>query len=281
MMKREDVLNFACLTECADSCCTGATLITMDEIRLVYDVFPLTVGFRNYIPVSADHRDLLEMVGFREGNRYVVGDFVAGNRLRRICSALEGGRLCRLHREGRKPMQCRLVPFCALYPEEMQDVVLAEQKRDSFSGCRGILTGRSTDPRVWSHGRFTDPGYRSAYYGFQRGLARQRGLMGRLLDSLRQQRPYQDFLRGEGILEAAMPVSMLFDVLDAAGLSSEEYLIFIREQRRLCHGEVASGHPIPMVLKDSLTTLDHVARQYADFAGPGKSERGLSKDRAE
>jgi hypothetical protein len=221
------------------------------------------------------------MVGFREGTRYVVGDFVAGNRLRRSCSALEGGRLCRLHREGRKPMQCRLVPFCALYPEDMQDVVLAEQKRDAFSGCRGILTGASTDHSVWSRSRFTEPGYRSAYYGFQRGLARQRGLMGRLLDSLRHQRSYQDFLCSQGILEAAIPELMLFDVLDTAGVAPEEYLPFVREQRRLCHREISSGHPSPRVLQDSLAALDHMARLYADFAGRGKTDSDVPKGRAE
>jgi Fe-S-cluster containining protein len=267
MIQRKSVLNFTCLMECAKTCCTGATLITLEEIRHLYDVFPVTVGFRNYLPLSSDHRDLLEMVGFRERTCYVVGDFVAGNRFRKRCTALDRGSLCRLHREGRKPMQCQLVPFCALYPEKMQDMVLAEQRSGTFAGCRGLLEEAGMDHRVWSQGRFTEAGFRAAYYGFQRGLARQRNLMGRLLDSLRQQKSYQVFLRSEGILEAAMPVPMLFDVLAAAGLAPQEHVLFVREQRRLCQREVALGHPSPRVLQDSLATLDNVARQCADFVG--------------
>ena len=79
---------FSCVTSCAEFCCGGATLATIEEIKQCYDVFPITLAFRKYRPIDEEHRDFLDAAGMRSGRNYIVGDFVAGNRYAARCILL-------------------------------------------------------------------------------------------------------------------------------------------------------------------------------------------------
>jgi hypothetical protein len=267
----KSICNFECTKGCSESCCTGATLITIEEIGKCYDTFPITVGFRKYTPMNSGHEAFLNEIGMESGNHFIVGDFVAGNWRRKRCMALDSKNLCRLHREGRKPLQCRIVPFCAIYPEDRQDIVFVEQKGTKFSGCKGFKPAGETDFTVWQDGMFTNGEYRDAFYGYRRGLAKQKHIMQRILDELKEQKGYSDFLKGEGILETFIPVSILFEVLEVGELPIDEYYSFLREQSRLCQHELMMEKNESPVLKDYLMTLNKIAEMYAAFVKNQKS----------
>jgi hypothetical protein len=260
-----NVCNFRCSKDCAEWCCGGATMITIDEIKKCYDVFPVAIGFRKYFPMNPEHRDFLDIIGTRSGSQYIVGDFIAGNWRRKRCMALNSGNLCKLHKQGRKPLQCRIVPFCAIYPEDKQDVIFIEQKQGKFKKCKGYKTTEEKDCTVWENGRFKDLTYRNAFYDYQKGLQRQKWLMQGVLEELKGQPSYQEFLKGEGIIETHIPPSLLFDVLEAAGFSFNEYHLFINVQGRLCYKELASQKTENPVLADYLKALNEIAESYAAF----------------
>ena len=263
--ERIPVCNFNCSTDCAEWCCGGATLITMDEIKNCYDMLPITIGFRKYLPMSVKHRDFLRTVGFMSDRFYMVGDFIAGNRHGKRCRALGSDNLCVLHKEKRKPRQCQIVPFCALYPEDVRDIVFMDQKHSKFSNCKGFRSPQETDFTVWKEGRFTDPLIRNAFYGYQRGLQRQRPIMQSILRTLEGQRAYEEFRKGEGILEVYIPAPQLFAVLDEAGFSMEESHHFLSFQGRLCYDELTEKQTENPVLRDYLAALNKIAELYAKF----------------
>ena len=257
--------NFECAKDCSEWCCTGATLLTLGEIRKCYDVFPITIGFRKYSPMSREHEEFLNAAGMRAGNFYVVGDFIAGNWRRGRCMALDEESLCRLHREERKPLQCLIVPFCAIYPESKQDIIFAEQRGGKFAKCKGFRPAEDTRSIVWENGRFTDPHYRDAFSCFQEGLVKQRPIMQKILEGLGGKEAYREFFRGEGILETFIPLSMLFDVLEAGGLPEGGYYSFLKEQSRLCYKELVVDRGESPVLEDYLNELNRIAELYAGF----------------
>jgi len=246
------VCNFDCVMECASWCCGGATMITIDEIGKLYDVFPITVGFRKYIPINAEHEIFLEAIGIGTGGHFIVGDFIAGNWRSRRCAVLGGDNLCGLHKEGRKPIQCSLVPFCAIYPEERQDSVFMEQKKGAFSRCRGFQCSGEASYEVWRNGKFTDRHYGTAFSDFRSGLLRQKPFMMKILHELKRQAVFKDFLRGGGILEAAIPGFLLFDLLDAAGIAVAHRQSFIDRQKELVIREVQSSEKSIAVFEDCL-----------------------------
>lgn len=240
-------------------------MITIDEIKKCYDVFPVTIGFRKYFPMNPEHRDFLETIGEKSGDCYIVGDFIAGNWRRKRCAALDSRNLCKLHKQGRKPLQCRIVPFCAVYPEDKQDVIFVEQKQGKFKKCKGYKTAEEKEYTVWENGRFTDRTHRDAFCEYQKGFQRQKRVMQGILEELKGQPSYQEFLKGEGIIETHIPLSLLFDVLEAGGFSFDEYHLFINAQGRLCSKELASQKTENPVLADYLKALNQIAESYARF----------------
>ncbi len=270
---------FACRGECAEVCCGGATLITIDEIRNCYEVFPVSVGFRKYTPLDELHRDLLNTLGERCGGRFVVGDFIAGNRYASRCAALSSDGLCSLHGTEKKPAQCRLVPFSALYPEARQDILFAEQRRTKFSRCRGFAGAEGGECVVWREGRFEDLAYRRPYYDYQRGALKQAPLMREILEVMKGQEAYEKFLGGEGILEMPIPAGLLPRVLHMAGFQSEEYPRYIETQWRLCRKESAREDAENPALGDCVRELEWALRASVSGAerietGEGNSARG-------
>lgn len=254
---------FQCVQTCAEVCCTGATMLTIDEIRPLYRHFPITAAFRKYTPADSSHRDYLDTIGERIGEHYVIGDFIAGNWRRKRCTMLSSTKLCRLHDAGTKPMQCRIVPFCAVYPEDWQPVVLAEQHMGAFRGCKGFRAGEQQKHEVWKTGIITDEEVRTAFYRYRDGMARQHGFMQAILDELKQQPAFPRFLAGSGMLEAAIPGPMIFAVLKAAGLREEEYPAYVLSQAALCQRELESRTP-SLVFQDSVQELQALIRMYAD-----------------
>lgn len=245
---------FQCAVTCAEVCCTGATMLTLDEVGTLYRHFPITVGFRQYSPVDSSHRDFLDTVAERAGDVYIMGDFIAGNWRRKRCAMLSSARLCSLHNTGLKPIQCRIVPFCAVYPENRQHAVLAEQQMGAFRKCRGFQQGTRKNREVWSNGIITDTETRQAFYGYRENLGRQRRFMQAILDECKALPAFQRFLAGKGILEAPIPASMLSELLSEAGVPEDDHQHYLRFQAELCLRELGSRTP-SLVFQDALQQL--------------------------
>ena len=254
---------FRCSTDCSEWCCGGATLVTIEEFRKCYDVFPLTIGFRRYFAMDSEHQKFLAQIGTKSGSSYIVGDFIAGNRHKRRCIALGKDNLCSLHMTLKKPFQCHIVPFCAIYPENRQDIIFNEQKTIKFAGCNGYKSGEETGHIAWENGRFTDLSYGDAFYAFQRGLIKQKPVMDAVLKGLKSQPGFNNFIKGSGILETHIPSNMLFNILEAAELPFEEYHLFINYQGRLCYDELVSGEKENPILADYLAALNEIAKSYS------------------
>lgn len=248
---------FQCAVVCAEVCCTGATMLTLEEVGKLYRHFPITVGFRKYTPADSSHRDFLDTVGERAGDLYIMGDFIAGNWRRKRCAMLGSTRLCRLHDAGLKPLQCRIVPFCAVYPENWQHIVLAEQEMGAFRECRGFREGAHKNRKAWHDGIITDEEARQAFYGYRESLGRQRRFMQAVLDECKVLPVFPRFLAGKGILEAAIPASMLFALLSEAGVPEGDYQGYLRSQADLCMKELSSRSP-SLIFQDALQQLQQL-----------------------
>ena len=261
VLLKPGICNFECAVDCAGQCCGGATVITIDEIGRLYDVFPITVGFRKYIPADAGHEAFLEAIGTRNGGHFIVGDFIAGNWRTARCALLGNDNLCGLHMEGRKPAQCSLVPFCAIYPEERQDAVFIEQKKTAFSRCGGFRAHNDTSAVVWRDGSFTGKLYRAAFSAFRSGLLRQKPFMMKILGELKRQNVFREFMRGSGVLESAIPGNMLVDLLDAAGVPAEARINYIDRQKELFVLQLRKTEKTIAVFADSIETLRKIQEE--------------------
>jgi Fe-S-cluster containining protein len=253
---------FTCVTSCANVCCSGATMVTIDEIAQLYRHFPVTVGFRKYTPLDADHRDFLDTVGERFGSIYVIGDFIAGNWRRKICSMLMVNHRCRLHATDHKPMQCQIVPFCAVFPESAQQMVLVEQQAGAFRKCKGFAAGVDAGAIIWDAGRIVNEDIREPFYRYREGMAKQRVFLQTILDDLKRQPSFERFLYGPGMLEAAIPSALLSEMLNAAALRHELYGDFVDAQVKLCQRELEQT-PAAKVFQDYLLELQAFARSGA------------------
>lgn len=251
----QETCNFKCISKCAERCCGGATMITIDEILTLYDVFPITIGFRKYTPIDEDHEAFLEAVGTKIGKVFIVGDFIAGNWRKDRCSQLGSDKLCKLHAEGRKPNQCSIVPFCAIYPEDRQNAVFYSQRRAAFRKCDGYLRYHESQNAVWKSGRFLQPAYAEAFQRFRSGMLRQADLMKPILAELRAQPVFSSYLRGDGILETAIPGRLFSELADAAGLGAGSRADFLRKQRALFLIELQSSGKTSAVFEDSIITI--------------------------
>jgi len=231
-------------------------MITIDEIKKFYRDFPITVGFRKYIPVDQNHEVFLEAIGTSDRGRFIVGDFIAGNWRKPRCAMLGDDNLCRLHKEGGKPAQCSLVPFCAIYPEERQDAVFKEQRKGAFSRCKGYRAADETSCEVWKNGKFTNQRYAAAFAEFRGGLLRQKPFMMKMLKDLKKQAAFSNFLKGSGILEVAVPGDMLLDLFQTAGIPEEDRGGFISRQKELCSLELQASETRIEVFRDWIVACE-------------------------
>lgn len=254
MNTKQGTCNFRCVSECAGRCCGGATMITIEEIAGLCDVFPITVGFRKYAPIDEGHEAFLEAIGTKSGTVFIVGDFIAGNWRKGRCSQLGEDNLCKLQVEGRKPYQCAIIPFCAVYPEERQDAVFVSQRDTAFRQCGGYRQHEAADV-VWESGRFVNSDYARAFGSFRGGMLKQAAFMRKMLAELKKQPSFRRFLQGGGILEAAIPGFMLTEFFDAAGLPADRREDYIVRQRELCLQELQSSDKSAAVFEDGIIAL--------------------------
>ncbi len=270
--ERTSICSFLCEKDCSNVCCNGATLITIDEIKDFYEIFPIYIGFRKYSPLSKEHRAFLKNIGGEIDDYYIVGDFIAGNRFKKSCIALDEDHLCKLHKEGRKPLQCRIVPFCAIYPEDMQDIIFGQQRQTKFAKCEGYKEKAEVDTTVWKQGSFSEDSLRDAFFDFQRGLNKQSQFMKEILLSIYKENYFKDFMEGEGVLEMPIPVPILFNVLEDAGFSDKESLHFIISQAKICKKElIEDGNVENTVIEDWFNELNELISAYNEFVNK-KSE---------
>ncbi len=264
------VCSFECQKDCSKVCCNGATLITIEEIKSFYDIFPIYIGFRKYYPVNEEHKTFLKNIGGEMDDFYIVGDFIAGNRFKKSCIALDEDNLCRLQKEGRKPLQCRIVPFCAIYPENTQDIIFVEQRKTKFTNCEGYKDKSQTETIVWKDGAFTDYAIGDAFMYFQQGLQKQSHFMKEILLAIYKEDYFKDFMEGDGVLEMPIPIPILFNILEEAGFSEEESLHFIISQARLCLKELADGNAENTVIEDWYNELTNFVRDYNEYVNKNK-----------
>ncbi|MCX7913306.1 MAG: hypothetical protein N2511_01835 [Thermodesulfovibrionales bacterium] len=264
------VCSFECERNCSEVCCNGATLITIEELKSFYDVFPIYIGFRKYTPIDREHKIFLQNIGGELDDYFIVGDFIAGNRFRRECLGLDNDNLCRLQKEGRKPLQCKIVPFCAIYPESAQDLIFKQQKTSKFANCKGYRDSTEIDKVVWKDGVFTDYYLKDAFFNFQQGLAKQSPFMKEILLHIYKEDFFKDFMEGEGVLEMPIPLPLLFDILEEAGFSDEEMLQFIISQVKLCLRELTEGNAENTVIEDWYNELIEFVKEYNNFVDKSK-----------
>ncbi|HMK44910.1 MAG TPA: hypothetical protein VK445_12310 [Dissulfurispiraceae bacterium] len=250
---------FSCVQTCAEICCTGATMLTIDEFAKLFRFFAVTAGFRAYTPANAEHRDFLDTVGERIGEKYVIGDFIAGNWRRKRCSMLAADRTCRLHESGFKPMQCQIVPLCAVFPESVQPDVLAQQQAGAFRGCWGFQDGTRTGAILWDAGRIVNEDIREPFYRYREGMVRQRIYLQTILNALKGEDAYHRMLAGKTMLEAAWPADLLLGLLHQAGFSPEQTRTYITVQSEMCRQEL-DATPEATVFQDSLLELQAAQR---------------------
>lgn len=257
--------SFFCEKTCSEVCCNGATLITIEEIKDYYDIFPIYIGFRKYLPLDNEHKTFLKNMGGEIDDYYILGDFIAGNRFKKTCLALDEDKLCRLHKIGNKPLQCRIIPFCAVYPEHLQDVVFMEQRKAKFAGCKGYKDSSSVGSIVWKEGCFTEPEILDAFYDFQRGFEKQSSIMKDILLTIYKEDFFKDFLEGEGILEMPIPIPFLFNILEAAGFSDEESIKFIIAQTKISQKELDDESTQNTVIEDWFMELNELTKLYKEY----------------
>ncbi|MCX8031083.1 MAG: hypothetical protein N3A59_05850 [Thermodesulfovibrionales bacterium] len=263
--ERLDRCKFSCEKICSLVCCNGATVITIDEIKDFYKIFPIYIGFRKYSSMNREHRSFLKNIGGELDDYFIIGDFIAGNRFKNYCLALDTDNLCRLQKEGKKPLQCQVVPFCAVFPENMQDIVFLQQRQLRFSKCQGYKESNGLDYVVWQDGFFTESSLRDAFYNFQKGLSKQSKFMKEILLSIYKEDFFKDFMEGEGILEMPIPIAMLFPILYEAGFSEEGSLDFILTQTRICQRELNENNLENTVIEDWFNELLELLNSYVKF----------------
>lgn len=267
-----NVCSFECEKICSEVCCNGATIITIEELKNLYDVFPIYIGFRKYTPVDREHKTFLQAIGGELDDHFIVGDFIAGNRFKNRCLALDDDNLCMLQKEGRKPLQCKIVPFCAIYPESAQDLVFQQQKIAKFAKCKGYKQSSEIDKIVWRGGFFTDFYLKDAFLSFQQGLTKQSPFMKEILLAIYKEDFFKDFMEGEGILEMPIPIPILFNILEEAGFSDDEMLQFIICQARICRKELTEGSAENTVIEDWYHELIEFVQEYSNFIEKNKED---------
>lgn len=256
---KENKVCFSCFKDCSNICCTGATLLTAKEIANLYNLFAITIIFNKISPQSEEHALLLDMIGIKRGNQYIVGDFVAGNWRNKSCKLLNQNRECRLHLEGLKPTQCLIVPFSAIYPESLQGLVIVEQKSSKFSRCQGF---KDTHQIIWDNGKFVEKHYSSAYYDYQRQLMKQREFMDKLLGLLKMSDSYREFVSKKGVLHSPITREVFDDFLILTNIQKDKIIDYLKNQLRLLKQEI-SNEGKGSIFFDSYKEILEIYRRYS------------------
>ncbi|MFQ3574640.1 MAG: hypothetical protein SNJ53_08435 [Thermodesulfovibrionales bacterium] len=222
---------FRCTISCAEVCCSGATLLTLKDIQHVYKTFPITLGFWKYRPLTPLDEDFFREVGYAVGDFFVIGEFIGGNWRRKRCNGLGKDKRCVLQLKGLKPLQCRLIPFSAVFDESVQGKVIDYQRSNIFARCQGFA---EDDNLVWENGRFVDMELKRDFDNYRHTLRLQRSLMVSVLKEIKGSSAYRDFIHGShGILEVPVLESVFEDFLRLTSIGLENKNDYVVNQIRL------------------------------------------------
>lgn len=243
---------FECQIECSSLCCGGATIITLDEIGKFYSHFPITIAFQKIIPVDDFHAQYLSDFLRKKDGFFIVGDFVAGNRLKRRCSKLKNS-LCQLQNTG-KPLQCRVVPFSVTFPEEYQDRVINYRRKGAFRNCKGFSSNSNL---LWS-GRFEDRELSINFYKLKENMRAQQEILSNILNTLSGSKAYKIFMEREtGLLELPIPRDFLILILEKANIEKPQD--FLIHQKKLISSELSAGQTRNPLFSEALRELEALA----------------------
>lgn len=219
-------IHFQCVTECSSLCCGGATIITLSEIAKLYKFFPITIGFQKVFPFDSEHENYLKDITFKYKNFYIIGDFIAGNRLLKKCRFLKNS-LCSIHGE-LKPFQCRVIPFSVTFPEVYQDIVIKEKRKGAFRFCKGF---EENFPIIWNY-KFTDSELKTNFYKLKEALSVQIDLMEKIFADITTTPFFSQFmLSKDGLLE--VPIISKFIEETCVRALIENPKDFIKKQKAM------------------------------------------------
>lgn len=238
------------MIQCSSACCGGATIITLKELDRFYKIFPITLGFRKLHPFNDFHKAYIEDFAIKYKSFYIIGDFIAGNRLRKRCRMLKEA-LCSLHNKN-KPLQCSVVPFSVTFPENLQDIVIVERRKGAFRTCKGF---DDNAPSVWN-GEFTDPILKENFYELRQNLVFQRNIVGRLFFKCENSPFFRKFITEEqGFFEIPIISDFIDEVCNIAQVDKFE---FVKMQRSLFVKELTVGGVKNSLFIEALNVLDGV-----------------------
>lgn len=244
-------IHFQCITECSSTCCGGATIITLAEIGKLYRLFPITIGFQKVYPFDSVHENYIQDITFKYKNFYIIGDFIAGNRLRKKCHFLKN-LLCAIHGE-LKPFQCRVIPFSVTFPEEYQDIVIREKRKGTFKNCKGF---ERKFPIIWN-GNLTDSELRSNFYKLKKALTAQIDLMEKIFNNITTSPFFSQFiLSKDGLLE--VPIISKFIEETCFRASIENPKDFINRQRVMFIKELTTEGYKNSLFTEALNIVDNI-----------------------
>jgi len=246
-------IRFQCMIHCSSACCGGATILTLKELDRLYRFFPITIGFRKIYPFNLAHKTYIEDFAIKYKDSYIIGDFIGGNRLKKRCGMLKES-LCSIH-DKFKPLQCNVIPFSVTFPEDLQDIVIAERRKGAFRACKGFHDDATV---VWD-GEFKDIELKENFYKLRQNLVFQRNMMERLLLKFESNPFFKKFMQAEaGFFEVPLIPEFIDEICNIASIDKNE---FIKLQKRLFIKEMTLGGIKNSLFIDALNALDAVNTQ--------------------
>lgn len=244
-MKKQ--IKFQCVIDCSSICCGGATILTIKEIGSFYRFFPITIGFRKIYPFNSAHRAYIEDFAIKYKNFYIIGDFIAGNRLKKRCRMLKDS-LCSIHNF--KPLQCKIIPFSVTFPEDLQDLVIAEKRKGAFRACRGFYDDA---PVIWD-GKFKEGEIKENFYKLRENLVSQRELMERILLRFEDNPLFKKFILAQsGFFEVPIVANFIDEICDFVCADRKE---FVKLQKSLFIKELMVGGIKNSLFIDAVEALE-------------------------
>jgi len=242
-------IKFQCIINCSYICCGGATIVTIKELGKLYRFFPITAGFRKIYPFNSFHKEYLEAFAIKYKSFYIIGDFVAGNRLKKRCRLLKDS-LCSIH-GSLKPLQCNIIPFSVTFPETMQNLVIAEKRRGVFKVCKGF---HDDAPVVWN-GEFTDPKLKENFYNLRENLVFQRHIIEKIFLRFENNVFFQKFIQTEsGFFEVPILTDFIDEICNIALIQNKTD--FLKAQKNLFINELTVGGIKNSLFIDALNAIE-------------------------
>lgn len=218
-------IRFQCKLRCSSACCGGATILTIGEISKLFKFFPITVGFRKIYPINSSHRIYIKDFAIIYKGFYIIGDFIAGNRLKRRCKLLKDS-LCSIQEF--KPLQCRVIPFSVTFPEELQNLVITEKRKGAFRRCEGF---EETAPVIWKE-QFINEELKENFYKLKENMVSQRNIMEKIFLTFKDNPLFKKFIySNEGLFEVPLLPEIIDELCSIAMVQNK--IEFLKVQKKL------------------------------------------------